>query len=52
MDKLPFVVGVNLYQLEPVAPGCEAPVPVIIDAVNVPGDTLVANTQLAPWDNE
>ena len=48
MDKLPLVVGVNLYQLDPVAPGCEAPFPVIIPAVNVPGDTLVASAQLTP----
>lgn len=48
MDKLPFDVGVNLYQSDPVAPGCEAPVPEIIDAVNVPGTTLVAKVQLTP----
>ena len=48
MDKLPLVVGVNLYQFEPVAPGCEAPVPEIGNAVKAPGLTIVAVEQKEP----
>lgn len=48
MDRLPFVLGVNLYQLEPLASIWEAPEPVIAVAVKFPGLTFVALTQVDP----
>jgi hypothetical protein len=48
MDRFPFVEGVNLYQFEPIASICEAPVPVIADAEKFPGLTFVAFAQVDP----